>query len=237
MRLLELFSGTGSVGRAFRDRGWDVLSLDIAPGRHQIRMDIMDWDYKAYDKGEFACIHASPPCTQYSIARTTAKTPRNLELADALVQRTLEIIEYLSPMVFFIENPFTGLLKTRPIMETMQPFMRRVTYCMYGMPYRKETVFWTNLGEAWKPQRCTAKNPCPMRANGRHLAVAQQGSSNRRLERITGFSRNDLYRIPASLCDELALATEIRISAILQATEAALETRLEREWDQSDPRE
>ena len=101
MRLLELFSGTGSVGRAFRDRGWDVLSLDIAAGRHQIRMDIMDWDYKAYDKGEFACIHASPPCTQYSIARTTAKTPRNLELADALVQRTLEIIEYLSPMVFF----------------------------------------------------------------------------------------------------------------------------------------
>ena len=77
LRLLELFSGTGSVGRAFRERGWDVLSLDIAPGRHQIRMDIMDWDYKAYDKGEFACIHASPPCTEHSRARTTAK---NLEI-------------------------------------------------------------------------------------------------------------------------------------------------------------
>jgi len=218
------------MGRAFHERGWEVLSLDTTAGRHQIRMDIMDWDYKAYDKGEFACIHASPPCTQYSIARTTAKTPRNLELADALVQRTLEIIEYLSPMVFIVENPYSGLLKTRPVMANMEPFLRRVTYCMYGMPYRKETAIWSNLGDVWKPQCCTAKNPCPMRAHGRHLAVAQQGSSgsSRRIERIAGFSRNDLYRIPAALCDELAAVTEIKICAILQAAEEALETRLER---------
>ena len=99
MRLLELFSGTGSMGRAFRERGWDVLSLDIAAGRHQIRMDIMDWDYTMYDKGKFACSHASPPCTQDNKARTTAEMPRNLEMADALVQRTLNIIEYLSPLL------------------------------------------------------------------------------------------------------------------------------------------
>ena len=27
-RMLELFSGTGSVGNVFRERGWDVTSLD-----------------------------------------------------------------------------------------------------------------------------------------------------------------------------------------------------------------
>jgi len=156
-------------------------------------------------------------------------------LADALVQRTLEIIEYLSPMVFIVENPYTGLLKTRPVMANMEPFLRRVAYCFYGLPYRKETAIWTNLGDAWKPKRCTAKHPCKMPSNGRHPAIAQQGSS-RNFERIAAFSRNELYRIPAALCDELAMAAEIRISGILQATEATLESRLEREWGQHDSR-
>jgi site-specific DNA-cytosine methylase len=89
MRLLELFSGTGSMGRAFRDLGWDVVSLDITPGRHTIRADILDWDYTVFPRRHFDAIHASPPCTQYSIARTCAKTPRNLEYADSLVQRAL----------------------------------------------------------------------------------------------------------------------------------------------------
>jgi len=53
--------------------------------------------------------------------------------------------------------------------------------------------------------------------------------------RIAGFSQQDLYRIPAALCDELAMATEIRISEILQATEEALEDKFERGWDRRYP--
>ena len=61
-------------------------------------------------------VWASPVCTHYSRARTTAKTPRDLVWADSLVLRALEIIEYFKPRYWFIESPQKGLLKTRPLM-------------------------------------------------------------------------------------------------------------------------
>ena len=42
MKLLELFSGTGSVGKVARDLGYDVVSLDLKNA--DINMDIMNWD-------------------------------------------------------------------------------------------------------------------------------------------------------------------------------------------------
>ena len=79
MRLLELFSGTGSVGKVFREHVWKVVSLDWDPKFNaNIVEDIRQWDYKSYPPNYFSCIWASPMCTQYSRARTTAKTPRNL---------------------------------------------------------------------------------------------------------------------------------------------------------------
>ena len=76
MRLLELFSGTGSVGRVFQARGWDVLSLDADPNAGaDITSDILAWDFRSFPPDHFHCIWASPPCTEYSIARTTARTP------------------------------------------------------------------------------------------------------------------------------------------------------------------
>ena len=94
----------------------------------------------------FDATHASPPCTQYSIARTAAQTPRSLTYADALVSRTIEIIKYLQPTIFMMENPATGLMKKRPVMGPLQGYMRTVTYCSYGLPYKKATAIWTNLG-------------------------------------------------------------------------------------------
>ena len=43
MRILELFSGPGSVGRIAKDKCWEVISLDLTGA--DINTDILNWDY------------------------------------------------------------------------------------------------------------------------------------------------------------------------------------------------
>jgi hypothetical protein len=113
MRLLELFSGTGSVGDVFTERGWQVVSVDIAPAPGavcDIEADILTLSPREIEEeyGRFDCIWASPPCTQYSRARTTAKTPRNLTLADSLVQKAIDFIEELQSRGVVHREPILG---------------------------------------------------------------------------------------------------------------------------------
>ena len=197
MKLLELFSGTGSVGNYARILNIDVTSLDRdLPA--DIQIDIMDWDYRtAYEPHHFDIIWASPPCTEYSVAKTVGV--RDIEGSNKVVQRTLDIIEYLHPKFWIIENPQTGKLKEQLMMYGL-PY-DDVDYCKYGMPYRKRTRLWNNIDE-WTP-RPLCKRDCNSmnETRRRHNEIAQRGpgkahSENR--QRLT-----QLYAVPSQLIIEI----------------------------------
>ena len=59
-------------------------------------VDILEWNYKEkFPPGHFCIVAASPPCTEFSTAKT--KGERDLQRAYAIVEKTLEVIRYLTP--------------------------------------------------------------------------------------------------------------------------------------------
>ena len=139
IKVLELFSGTRSIGKCCDNLGWESVSVDlILPADHNC--DIMDFDYKQYPKDYFDIVWASPPCTEYSKAKS--RGIRDIEGANKFVLKTLEIIKYFDCQYWFIENPQTGKLKDQYFMKKLN--FVDCDYCMYGKPYRKRTRIWTN---------------------------------------------------------------------------------------------
>jgi site-specific DNA-cytosine methylase len=151
MRVLELFSGTGSVSKVCDELGYEVISVDISNKFSQptFLCSILDFDYKQYEVGHFDIIWASPPCATFSHlqigwigrGKTREIIENNIQtIGLPLLRKVEEIIDYLQPTYYFIENPQTGRMKefiTRPYYD--------VDYCKYSnWGYKKRTRIWTN---------------------------------------------------------------------------------------------
>lgn len=193
VRVLELFSGTRSVGKCCDALGWESISVDmILPANHQC--DIMDFDYKQYPKDDFDIVWASPPCTEYSKAKT--RGVRKIDEANKIVLKTIEIIDYFDCEYWFIENPQTGKLKDQPFMKDFKYVDG--DYCMYGLPYRKRTRFWTN--KVCNLKLCDKK--CGSFINGRHIGSCGNGYKSYSNK---SYSIQEKYRIPEDLIFSLFL--------------------------------
>ena len=233
MNVLELFSGTHSVGKCCEELGWTPISVDLElPATH--KCDILEWDYKQYPKDFFSVIWASPPCVAYSHLQygwlgrkkkdgeiyTKEKMEANMDFADKLVLKSFEIIKYFEPEVWFMENPQTGRLKNREIMKDIPYY--DVDYCKYSdWGYRKRTRIWTNKKD-WSPLIC--KNDCEnmitipsngkIKSSTRTLHKSNCGNSEK-LHAIRhakdlgdvggGTNRLDRYRVPPNLIMSLFL--------------------------------
>jgi hypothetical protein len=205
-RALVLFKGTGSVDRSLEAVGFEVDSLDIDRKCNATwTSDVLKWEcWRTIAPGTYSFIWASPPCQQSSRARTTAKTPRNLVLADSIVARTLVIIDHLQPKAWMMENPQTGLLKTREVVVGL-PF-RDVCYCTYSdgvrHQYRKPTRLWGETPGFEPRPMCTRKSPCQFSLSGKHPCSAQRISCSKPYE--SRFTLNELYSMPQTLTDQIA---------------------------------
>jgi len=200
MRLLELFCGSKSVSKAIGNQFTEVISVDIVPEYNPtICIDILSWDYKVYPPGHFDVIWASPPCQEFSILNYARpdKVP-NLEWADSLVKKAIEIIEYFSPNKFFIENPQTGSLKDREYMFCI-PYVD-LDYCQFSdWGYRKRTRIWTI--ENKRDVLCN-KATCPNMEGKYHKT--SMGNSTYREHREKGVPRIlTRYAIPPKLIEYL----------------------------------
>lgn len=205
MRVLELFAGTRSIGKAFEKHGHKVYSIEWDKDFENI-----DW-YEDIGKitaqdiidrfGHPDVIWASPDCTSFSIAAISHHRRKNLEtgnldpvsdyakFCDNVDQHVLDLIRELKPKYWFIENPRGGMRK----MTWMQGLTRyTVTYCQYGDTRMKPTDIWTNHPDPKFKPPCHNGDPChePAPRGSKTGTQGLKGSIDR-------------SRIPDKLCEHI----------------------------------
>lgn len=209
MKVLDLFAGTHSVSKVCKEKGYEVISLDLEGA--DINISILDWNYKEYPVGYFDIIFASPPCNTFSRLRdchigrklinifgdeiVTREILHNDMIQNGLplLRKAQEIIKYFKPDLWFIENPQTGRMKN--YLDDVPYY--DVDYCKYSdWGYRKRTRIWTNKKD-FIPLNCC--NDCDNMLNGKHrvnMANAFGGGNNKKNLRLK-------YRIPPKLINAL----------------------------------
>jgi site-specific DNA-cytosine methylase len=127
MKVLELFAGTRSIGKAFEANGHEVFSVEWNKDFENIDLyaDINTISATDIIKefGRPDVIWASPDCSTFSIAAISHHRRRNevtgnldpvseyAKFCDEVDKHVLELIKELKPTYYFIENPRGGMRK------------------------------------------------------------------------------------------------------------------------------
>ena len=211
MKILELFKGTGSITNHFEDMdNVEVISLDILKKYNPtICCDIMDFDYKQFDIGYFDIIWASPECKVFSMLQNThiGKKWKNKEELENVrkdnsifINKTIEIIDYLKPEFYFIENPRYSKMWDYIENDIYKDKFVLVDYCYFDYPYKKPTKILTNKTLNNMLCKCTGNPKHPLRLGVYGGKMANVLKVNRIKDNTT---LNQRYSIPPKLLDYL----------------------------------
>ena len=215
MRVLDLFSGTGSSTQAFEDRGHEVFKVELDPALPaDLHYDVLKLGVEDV-KGPWDFIWASPPCTCFSMAAISHHfkvegdeyIPRHVGAWQAvqLVQHTDWLIKSLNPRAAIMENP-RALLRKLPVVRNLD--RTTVWYCTYGDRAAKPTDLWL-YGEArhfyFRPE-CKNGNPnCHHERAPRGSKTGTQGKNGAKDRGMVPYelSRDICLQVEAALAGKL----------------------------------
>lgn len=217
MKVLELFAGTRSIGKAFNEKGHEVFSVEWDKSFENIDMYENILEITAEDIierfGHPDVIWASPDCSTFSIAAISHHRRKNpitgnldpvsdyAKFCDEVDKHVLQLIDELKPKFYFIENPRGGMRK----MTWMQKLPRyTVTYCQYELDKpaserrMKPTDIWTNHPNPQFKPMCKNGDPChaPAPRGAKTGTQGLKGSKERSI--IPG----DLCKHIVKICEE-----------------------------------
>ena len=208
MKVLELFAGSRSIGKAAESLGYKVYSTDLNDFEGiDYPIDILDFDTtKVPFKPDI--IWASPPCTYFSVASIskhwnkdhTPKTEQAI-FGVKVVSKTIQIIKELNPKYWYIENP-RGKLRKLDIVKGLP--RTTVWYCTYGDKRAKPTDIWTNnLRSVFNPDGWQPRPECFNGNKNCHHESAPRGSRTGTQGLKGNYERS---KIPNELCLEILKA-------------------------------
>lgn len=208
MKILELFAGTRSVGKAFEKAGHEVFSVDWDTNQKGINWygDIeelsADLVLKLFGKPDI--IWASPDCRTYSIAGWWRHRKRDMfgrfepvsdyaKKCDSVNRHLRNLIAELCPKYYFIENP-RGLMRQMGFVADLERYT--ITYCQYDYELMKPTDIFTNHPNP---------NFKPMCNNGDKCHVSAPRGSGQGLASVR---KNNRIVIPQKLCEHIVSISE-----------------------------
>lgn len=154
--ILSLFDLTGNWSRPYRERGYEVVQIDLQSGT-----DIMTWNFKTYPRTYFNGILAAVPCTDFSLsgARWFKEKDVNGQTYEsmALVYKTLAIVQWFMPGLSWwaVENPMSRIHKLCPDLEHIRMSFDPYEFAGYdpvprNSQYQKRTWLWGKFKEPSK---------------------------------------------------------------------------------------
>lgn len=158
MNFIELFCGYGIVTDSFKKANFQTWKTDIRKRKGvcepDLKKNILQLTLNDIPFEKVHVLWASLPCDVWSYASggfhwnkdRTPKTEKCLEHIKIL-NKTLQLIDEISPGIFFIENP-RGRLRHYPSFVTWlkkhHAVCKTLTYSSYGFPATKPTNIFTN---------------------------------------------------------------------------------------------